>query len=44
MGGGDDTEALLTLPFKEVHSFDISNSVERAKKYLEDKRLTISQA
>lgn len=44
MGGGDDTEALLTLPFKEIHSFDISNSVERARKYLNDERLTISQA
>lgn len=44
MGGGDDTEALLTLPFKEIHSFDISNSVERAAKYLDDERLTLSQA
>lgn len=44
MGGGDDTEVLLTLPFSEIHSFDISRSVERAAKYLKDPRLTISQA
>lgn len=44
MGGGDDTEILLQFPFREIHSFDISTSVERAKKYLEDDRLTISQA
>jgi 2-polyprenyl-3-methyl-5-hydroxy-6-metoxy-1,4-benzoquinol methylase len=44
MGGGDDTEVLLTLPLKEVHSFDISRSVDRAAKYLKDPRLTISQA
>lgn len=44
MGGGDDTEVLLKLPFKEVHSFDLSNSVDRAKKFLHDERLTISQA
>lgn len=44
MGGGDDTEILLKLPFKEIHAFDISNSVERAKKKLQDDRLVISQA
>ncbi len=44
MGGGDDTEALLTMPFSEIHSFDISTAVERAIKYLEDDRLVISQA
>jgi ubiquinone/menaquinone biosynthesis C-methylase UbiE len=44
MGGGDDTEILLQMPFREVHAFDISTSVERAKKYLDDPRLTISQA
>jgi 2-polyprenyl-3-methyl-5-hydroxy-6-metoxy-1,4-benzoquinol methylase len=44
MGGGDDTEALLTLPFSEVHSFDLSTSVERAVLYLKDERLSVSQA
>lgn len=44
MGGGDDTEVLLTLPFSEVHSFDLSTAVERAKGFLKDPRLVISQA
>lgn len=44
MGGGDDTEVLLTLPIAELHAFDISRSVERAAKYLSDDRLQISQA
>lgn len=44
MGGGDDTEVLLTLPFGEIHSFDLSTSVERAKQNLSDERLIISQA
>ena len=44
MGGGDDTEVLLSLPFSEVHSFDISRSVERAKSFIKDPRLVISQA
>jgi len=44
MGGGDDTEVLLQMPFGEVHSFDLSNAVDRAGKYLEDPRLTLSQA
>jgi ubiquinone/menaquinone biosynthesis C-methylase UbiE len=44
MGGGDDTEVLLTLPFKEIHSFDLSTAVERAKQYLSNERLIISQA
>jgi SAM-dependent methyltransferase len=44
MGGGDDTEILLQLPFSEVHSFDLSRSVDRAARYLTDPRLTISQA
>ncbi len=44
MGGGDDTEVLLDLPFAEVHSFDLSTSVERAVRYLDDPRLVISQA
>lgn len=44
MGGGDDTEVLLRFPFAEIHSFDISNSVDRASWLLEDPRLTISQA
>ena len=39
MGGGDDTEVLLQMPFAEVHSFDLSNAVDRAGKYLEDPRL-----
>ncbi len=44
MGGGDDTEVLLDLPFAEVHSFDLSTAVERAVRYLDDPRLVISQA
>lgn len=44
MGGGDDTEILLNWPFSEVHSFDLSNSVERASKFIDDQRLLISQA
>jgi len=44
MGGGDDTEVLLTLPFSEIHSFDLSTSVERAKESLKDSRLVISQS
>ncbi len=44
MGGGDDTEVLLKLPFSEVHAFDLSTSVERARQVLEDPRLVISQA
>lgn len=44
MGGEDDTEVLLQLPFKEVHSFDLSRAVDRAAKHLRDPRLTISQS
>lgn len=44
MGGGDDTEVLLTLPLAELHSFDISTSVERAASTINDPRLFISQA
>jgi 2-polyprenyl-3-methyl-5-hydroxy-6-metoxy-1,4-benzoquinol methylase len=44
MGGGDDTEVLLTLPFAEIHSFDLSTSVERAQTHLNNSRLFISQA
>ncbi len=44
MGGGDDTEVLLDLPFSEVHAFDISSAVERAADYLHDPRLVLSQA
>ncbi len=44
MGGGDDTEVLLTLPFSEVHAFDISTSVDRAAHYLRDPRVVLSQA
>jgi len=44
MGGGDDTEVLLTLPFAEIHSFDLSTAVERAASYLKDERLRIFQA
>jgi ubiquinone/menaquinone biosynthesis C-methylase UbiE len=44
MGGGDDTEVLLTLPFSEVHSFDLSNSVDRARRTIDDARLVLSQA
>ena len=44
MGGGDDTEVLLSLPFNEIHSFDLSTAVERAQQKLSDKRLVLSQA
>lgn len=44
MGGGDDTEVLLGLPFSEIHSFDLSTAVERAAQYLDDPRLRICQA
>lgn len=44
MGGGDDTEVLLSLPLAEVHAFDLSTAVERAKAFLDDPRLSISQA
>jgi len=44
MGGGDDTEVLLSLPFSEVHSFDISNAVDRAAKFIKDDRLVLSQS
>jgi len=44
MGGGDDTEVLLDLPFGEIHSFDLSTAVERAYKHLKAERLIISQA
>jgi SAM-dependent methyltransferase len=44
MGGGDDTEVLLGLPFGQVHAFDLSTAVERAAKFLDDPRLVISQA
>ena len=44
MGGGDDTEVLLGLPFSEVHSFDLSSAVERAARFLSDPRLRVSQA
>jgi SAM-dependent methyltransferase len=43
-GGGDDTEILLTWPFSEIHSFDISTAIERAADTLKDPRLTLSQA
>lgn len=44
MGGGDDTEVLLDLPFAEVHAFDLSTAVERAAQFLADPRLRIAQA
>lgn len=44
MGGGDDTEVLLQFPFAEVHSFDLTTAVERARDTLDDPRLTLSQA
>ena len=33
-GGGDDTEVLLKMPFGEIYSFDLSNAVDRAYKFL----------
>jgi SAM-dependent methyltransferase len=44
MGGGDDTEVLLGLPFAEVHSFDLSRAVDRARAVLADPRLQLSRA
>lgn len=44
MGGGDDTEVLLGLPFSEIHAFDLSSAVERAAQFLRDERLRIFQA
>jgi len=44
MGGGDDTEVLLKLPFSEIYSFDLSTSVDRAARFLADSRLTVFQA
>jgi SAM-dependent methyltransferase len=44
MGGGDDTEVLLDLPFAEVHAFDLSRAVDRAARYLASERLVLSQA
>ncbi len=43
-GGGDDTEALLSFGFSEIHSFDISTAVYRAAKYINDPRVKFSQA
>lgn len=44
-GSGTDTEVLLSLPFSEVHAFDLSTSVEQAAELLlPDPRLTLSQA
>lgn len=43
MGGGDDTEVLLSFPFAEIHSFDLSTAVERAAQYLTDPRLRVFQ-
>lgn len=44
-GGGDDTEILLTLPFKQIYSFDLSNAVDRAKRNLGNrKNLILFQA
>ena len=44
MGGGDDTEILLQYPFGEIHSFDISNSIDRAISNIKDNRLYVLQA
>lgn len=44
MGGGDDTEVLLSLPFSEVYSFDYSNSVDRAARHLKNPKVRIFQA
>jgi ubiquinone/menaquinone biosynthesis C-methylase UbiE len=44
MGGGDDTEVLLSLPFAEVHSFDLSRAVDRARAVLSDPRLVLARA
>jgi len=43
-GGGDDTETLLRFPFSEVHAFDLSASIDRAREQLHDDRLVLSQA
>ncbi len=41
-GGGDDTEILLKFGFGEIHSFDVSNAVDRAKKFINDHRAVFS--
>lgn len=43
-GAGDDTAVLATLPFSEIHSFDLSTSVEELKEHITDSRLILSQA
>ena len=43
-GGGDDTEVLLGFGFGEIHSFDISTAIERAKKFISDTRVHFLQA
>lgn len=44
MGGGDDTEVLRKFPFSEIHSFDISNAVDRAARFIKDDRFVFTQA
>src|SRR3546814_10594638 len=44
MGGGDDTEVLLKFPFSKIYSFDFSNSVDRARKFIKDDRSYMFQA
>ena len=43
-GAGDDTAVLATLPFAEIHSFDLSTSIEEVKEQVIDERLILSQA
>ena len=43
-GAGDDTVVLATLPFSEIHSFDISTAIDVVDQQISDKRLTLSQA
>jgi len=43
-GAGDDTEVLATMPFSEIHSFDLSTSIEEVRSQIQENRLTLSQA
>ena len=43
-GAGDDTAVLTTLPFSEIHSFDLSTSIEEIKEHVIEERLILSQA
>lgn len=43
-GGGDDTEVLCRFPFAEIHAFDLSTAVDRARRFVTDPRVVFSQS